>query len=352
MQRFIQYLIILIFMVQTAYSEQYLYLSNKKGKSIDQYSINPKNGNLKLVEKLKLKSGAAGLSLSQNERYIHTYSKSELLTLYVGEKGKLAVKGSAKSSLTGGGKLSADGRFYVQYSYGANKVSVWAMKDYVFSGKQVDLVSTTDHPHDVTFSNDGNLVFVPHNWDNRLYQFKFNQKTGKLTPLDPPFITGPDLEKTGYANFRSLAQHPQKNVLYCTYEKGGGIASLTYDAKGVKIWQEFSSAKEGWSANASTLALTQDCRFLFMSNRGSKEGSQGSIAVFSLDPKTGEILKRVGVYANGAEKSREIKVDRSGKFIYSSSKSSTFIHHINKDGSLKFYKELKIGGGPMLILER
>ena len=301
-----------------------------------------------------MKNGVSSLSLSQNERYIYTYSKSELVTLYVGEKGKLTVKGSAKNSLVGGGKLSADGRFYVQYHYRANKVSVLAMKDYQFSGKQVDLVSTTDHPHDVTFSNDGNFVFVPHNWENRFYQFKFNQKTGKLTPLEPPYITGPDLEKAGYANFRSLAQHPRKNVLYCTYEKGGGIASLTYDKNGVKIWQEFSSAKEGWTANPSTVTMTQDCRFLFMSNRGGKEGGQGSIAVFSLDPETGKILKKVGVYANNAENSREVKVDQSGQFLYSSSNrtGSTFVYHVNQDGSLKFYKELKIGGGPMLILER
>ena len=74
------------------------------------------------------------------------------MTLYVDEKGKLRFsKASAKNSLVGGGELSKNGRFYVQYHYRANKVSVLAMKDYRFSGKQVDLVSTTDHPHDVTF---------------------------------------------------------------------------------------------------------------------------------------------------------------------------------------------------------
>lgn len=328
-----------------------MYLSNKKSKSIDQYFINPKNGDLTLVEKFKLKNGVGSLSLSVNAKYIFTYSKSELVTLYVGEKGQLSFKGSTKSTLTGGGKLSANGKYFAQYNYRANKVSVLAMKDNVFTGKQVDLVSTTDHPHDITFSNDGNLVFVPHNWENLFYQFKFNQKTGKLSPLDPPYIKGPDLEKKGYANFRSLSQHPRKNVLYCTYEKGGGIASMTYDESGVKIWQEFSSAKEGWSANPSKVEITQDCRFLFMSNRGSQEGGQGSIAVFKLDQETGKILERVGVYANDAERSREISVDRSGKFLYSSSSNSTFLHHVSEDGSLKFYKEFKIGGGPMLIIQ-
>ena len=129
---------------------------------------------------------------------------------------------------------------------------------------------------------------------------------------------------------------------------------MKYDKQGLKIWQEFSSVENGTVANPSTVALTKDCRFLFISNRAGKEGGDGSIAAFSLDPATGEILKRVGVYTNKAFNSREIKVDHSGKFLYSSSKktASTFVYHINKDGSLKFYKELKIGGGPMLILER
>jgi len=338
--------------VSTAYADQYLYLSNPKGKSIDQYSINPKDGSLELLEKFKLTNGVGSLSLSKNKRYIHTYSKSELLTIAVGEKGKLTLKGGANSSIKGSGKSSQGGHFYVQFSYRANKLVVLEMKGYIYTGKQVDLVSTTDHPHDITFSNDGNFVFVPHNWDNRLYQFKFDKNTGKLSPLDPPYISGPNLEKVGYANFRSFAQHPHANVLYCTYEKGGGVASLTYDDKGVKIWQELSSAKEGWSANPSKITMSKDYRFLFMSNRGSKEGSQGSIAVFRLDPKTGKIIKRVGVYANNAQRSREIIVDHSGKFLYCSSNDSTFVFHINKDGSLTFFEELKIGGGSMLVLMR
>ncbi|EDM28486.1 hypothetical protein LNTAR_11236 [Lentisphaera araneosa HTCC2155] len=347
-------LIALIFLGPTVYAEQYFYLLNKKGKSIDQYLIQDQNGDLTFIKSLKFKKGLSSLAPANNGKYIYTISNSELQTLSVGEKGSLTVKGTGKVSLSGAGQLSADGRYYVMYHYRANQVSVQAMRDYVSTGKQVDLLTTTDHPHDIKFSNDGDFVFVPHNWDNRLYQFKFNKESGKLSPLAKPFITGPDLEKKGYANFRSLVQHPQQKVLYCTYEKGGGVVSLKYDKDGLEIWQEFSTVREATLANPSKLALSHDGRFLFISNRAGKDGNQGSIAVFSLDIDTGEILKRVGVYLNKAMNSREIIVDRSGKFLYSSSQKdkSTIIYHINNDGALKFFKELKIRGGPMIILER
>jgi len=354
MKYLVNFLIILIFLGQAIYAEQYFYLLNKKGKSIDQYSIDSRDGSLKLVKSLRFAKGLSSFSQSENGRFIHAISNSELHTLSLGEKGSLTVKGTGKVSLSGAGQLSSDGRYYVMYHYRANQLSVQAMRDYVSSGKQVDLRTTTDHPHDIKFSNDGDFVFVPHNWDNRLYQFKFNKESGKLSPLATPFILGPDLEKKGFANFRSLVQHPREKVLYSTYEKGGGVVSLKYDKNGLEIWQEFSTVKEATFANPSKLALSHDCRFLFISNRAGKDGNQGSIAVFSLDIDTGKILNRVGVYLNKAMNSREIIVDRSGKFLYSSSQKdkSTIIYHINNDGSLKFFKELKIGGGPMIILER
>lgn len=347
----------LLLMTQSLLSEQYLYLSNGGEKEIQRYLINSENGELSLIDALKLEGAPGGLALSKDKK--HTLfsmstkgSGASLITLTVDDQGKLHKKASKSIPMGGSGKVSSDGNYYIQYHYKQNKVSVLELKDYTFTGKRTDFASTTDHPHDVALSNDGNLVFVPHNWDNRIYQYSLNKESGKLLPLKPPYISGPDIEKKGYANFRSIVNHPKLNIIYCTYEKHGGIASLTYDKKGLKIWQEFASTKDKIKAATSKLTFSQNNKFLFVSNRISN--APGSIAVFRLDPDTGEILERVGVFENKAIRSREIIIDQTGKFLYSSSKQtgSTHLLYVNKDGSIKHYKEYKIGAGPMLILEK
>ena len=347
----------LLLMAQTLLSEQYLYLSNGGKKEIQRYLINPDNGELSLVDVLKLEGAPGQLALSKDKK--HTLfsmstkaSGASLITLTVDDHGKLHNKASKSIPMGGHGKISQDGKYFIQYHYKQNKVSVLKLKNFIFTGTRTDVASTTDHPHDVAFSNDGDLVFVPHNWDNRMYQYSLNKETGKLSPLKPPYISGPDIEKKGYANFRSIVNHPNLNIIYCTYEKKGGLVSLTYDEKGLKVWQDFSTSISGETNTASKLTLSRNKKFLFVSNRISK--APGSIAVFHLNPETGEILKQVGVFENRAIQSREINIDKTGKFLYSSSKQtgSTYLLYVNEGGSIKHYKEYKIGAGPMLILEK
>lgn len=352
---FITYLV-LSFTCSQLYSEQYLYLSNKQNLSIDQFTIDPDNGELTLVQQIQLNASPGTLSLSTDKSLLYTSlstkKETQLATFSIGKNGHLKLQGKHLKKVSGGGVASNDNRFYIQYNYKQNVVSVLELKNSIHTGKLIQKITTTDHPHDISFSNNENLIFVPHNWENRLYQFSFNSETGMLTPLQPPYINGPDIEQTGYANFRSLALHPILNVFYCTYEKGGGLASLKYNSEGIKVWQNYSSIKKDEVVAASTVTLSPDNKFLFMSNR--VKGAPGSIAVFKLSPTTGKILERIGVYENPAISSREIEVDTQGRFLYSSSKqlNSTLLFHIQKDGSLKFHKEFKIGGAPMLIIDR
>ena len=351
-------ILILFFGTQNLFSEQFLYLSNKNKKAIERYSINPKNGDLKLLDSMDLKADPGPLTVSDDNSFLlvstgtNKKAAPQLLTIAIKEKGEMTLKATKDIPLSGKGDISKGGKYFVQYHYRPNKLSVLELKRYIYTDKLADSVTTTKNPHDVLFCKDKKLVFVPHNWENKMYQFSFNNESGKLIPLDPPFLIGPDIEKKGYANFRSMVLHPKLKVIYCTYEKGGGLASLKYGNKGLKAWQEFSSTRKGESAAASRVTISPNSRFLFMSNR--KKGLTSTLAVFELNLETGEIIKRVGVYDNAASMSREVEVDTSGKFLYSSSKvkDSTVLHHINEDGSLTQYKEFKIGGGPMLILEK
>lgn len=347
-------LLILIFTAELLQAEQYFYLSKKKDNVIEQYSLNSA-GDLKLIDQLKLSGGPGGLSLSRDRRKMYfsvsTESSSELGTAKIGPKGKLSFLGKAKIESGGSGTISNCGHYYFKYNYGKNTVSVLEMKNHLHTGKQIQEIKTTKNPHDIGVSNDGKLVFVPHNAHNRLFQFKFDKQSGKLEALKPPYLEGPNFEQKGFAAFRSLAFHPIQNVVYCTYERGGGIASLTYDSNGLKLWQEFSTTEKGKRVLPTVVALCPNNKFLYVPNRHGKEGGS-SIAAFKLDPETGEILNRIRIYNYSATGPRSMAIDKTGKFLFTSSvrTDSTFQFRINDDGSLRLMKEHKIGSGSMLIL--
>ncbi|EDM25999.1 hypothetical protein LNTAR_19417 [Lentisphaera araneosa HTCC2155] len=348
--------LLIIFIIPFANADQYFYLSKKSENLIEQYLLKD-NGDLHLLNQLGIPGGPGGLTLSPDGKHLYfsisNESSSELGTALIGDQGKLTFLGKAAIASGGSGTISRCGRFYFKYNYKANTVSVLEMKDNLHTGRQFQEITTTKNPHDIGVSNDGALVFVPHNGHNRLYQFSLNADSGKLQPLSTPYIEGAKFEDKGFSAFRSLAFHPHKNVLYCTYEKGGGLASLKYDENGVKLWQEFSTVDEGVHVLPTTVVLSPNNEFLFTPNRGTKKKkSPTSITTFRLDPQSGEVISRVGTFEIPAKGPRGIIVDKSGGFLFTSSVKTdmTYQFKINKDGSLKLFKEHKIGSGSMLIL--
>jgi len=345
---------LLIFLIQFLHAEQYFYLSKKNENRIVQYSLNS-GGELKLLHQFKVDGGPGGFTLSPDGQHIY-FSISmenlcELGTAKIGEKGTLSLLGKSKIESGGSGAISKCGKLYFKYNYGQNTVSVLEMKNNLHTGKQIQELTTTKNPHDIGVSNDGSMVFVPHNGHNRLYQFKIDQQTSKLRPMTPPYLEGPDFDKKGFAAFRSLAFHPIQNVVYCTYERGGGVASLKYDSKGLKLWQEFSTTEKGKKVLPTVVALSPNNKFLYVPNRHGKKGGS-SIAAFKLNPETGEILHRIGIYNYPATGPRSIAIDKTGNFLFTSSVKTgvTFQFRINENGSLELMKEHKIGSGSMLIL--
>ena len=340
----------------SALAEQFMLIPRKEDKCINHYSINEQDGSLSFLKKTDLPAGPGGLSLSpDNTKAVCTLSGKtniHLATYSLVKNASLTKITEEKIPNGGSGTFSKNGKFYAKYVYGQNLVSVLEMNNAVHTGNITSEENTASHPHDIGVSNCGTFLFVPHNRSNRLYQFKFGKENGKLMPMTPAYLEGPDFATVGYSAYRSLAFHPQQNVVYCSFEKGGGVASLKVDTKGIHKWQDFPSVKKGSFALPSTIALSPDSKFLFVSNRGVR-GNSSSIASFQLNPE-GKIVERIGVYENPAKGPRNIVIERTGKFLYTSSvKTDTLMQFgIEQDGSLKFLKEHKIGAGPMLVIDQ
>lgn len=349
--------LVFFLLVSNILADQHFYVTKKGENCIERYSLNSQTGELTFAKRFDLKAGPSMLVLSPDKKHFNfslsSDGSSELGTAKILENGDLEFIGSNIMQAGGGGLPSKDGRFLYKYHYARNIVSVLEMKNNLHTGKQIQEIKTTKNPHDIGISNDGSMIFVPHNGQNRLYQFKIDQKSGKLLPMNPPYLEGAKFEEKGFAAFRSLAFHPTQNVVYCTYEKGGGVASLKYDSNGLKLWQEFSTTEKGNKVLPTVVAITPNKKFLYVPNRHGKKGGS-SIAAFKLDPKSGKILNRIGIFNYSAVGPRGMSIDNTGQFLFTSSvrTGSIFQFKINENGSLNLQEEHKIPGGGMVMINK
>ena len=113
--------------------------------------------------------------------------------------------------------------------------------------------------------------------------YKFEAKTGKLTPNDPPFT-----KVTGGMGPRHLAFHPNGKWVYGIAELANEVMAFSWDGGNGTLTQ-FQSVKtlaDGFKdpSTAAEIAVRADGKFLYASNRG-----EDSIVVYAIDASTGEL---------------------------------------------------------------
>jgi len=113
--------------------------------------------------------------------------------------------------------------------------------------------------------------------------YKFDEKTGKLTPNDPPFT-----KVAGGMGPRHLAFHPNGKWVYGIAEIANEVMAFNWDAdKGTLTqFQSVKTLADGFKdpSTAAEITVRADGKFLYASNRG-----EDSIVVYAIDSKTGEL---------------------------------------------------------------
>jgi len=123
--------------------------------------------------------------------------------------------------------------------------------------------------------------------------YRFDEKTGKLTPNDPPFA-----KVNGGSGPRHIAFHPNGRWVYNVQELANEVIAFNWDArKGtLEQFQQVKTLPADFTEpnTAAEIAVRADGKFLYVSNRG-----HDSIAVYSIDAKTGELTLRQRVPSRG-----------------------------------------------------
>ena len=191
---------------------------------------------------------------------------------------------------------------------------------------------------------------MPHTAPNKVYQYKFDSSTGKLTHLKTPWVLGPD-EEHQYHQPRHIAFHPILDMAYTSNERGGGISGYQLNVRTGQLTrkQTLSSLPKGYtgSSAAADIKITPNGKFVFISNRDSEKREQhaDSIAAFAIDNR-GK-LTRVGTYPT-VWFPRSISIDRTGTFLIAAGHRSGTIaaYRINPTtGSLTHLKTYDVGDG-------
>jgi 6-phosphogluconolactonase len=196
-------------------------------------------------------------------------------------------------------------------------------------GAAVDHHDTANGAHAIATDPSNRYAFVPHiarlndnvleppkdnPGPNMILQFRFDARTGRLTP-NSPFRVEP-AERLGP---RHYCFHPTQDLVYFSNEQGCSVTGYRLDRETgtLSAVQTITTLPDGYTARntCSQIHLTASGQFLYVANRG-----HNSIAGFAVDAVTGH-LTGIGHVSTEAVPSA-FSLDPAGNFVFAAGTAS------------------------------
>ena len=255
-------------------TRHHMYVALQDDDTISIFTMDPSTGALSRQEDVAVEGGAAPLALSPDKRVLH-----------VGRRGSQEIASYGVDPRTGGltflgaaplqGEpvyVSTDrtGRFVLSAYYYQSTAAVHAVNDDgVAAFPPVEWRHTAHGAHAILTDRSNRFAYVPHianRGPNRIFQFGFDERTGRLTPNDPPFH-----EPEEYLGPRALAFHPSLDVVYFSDEQGSSVTAYAIDPeKGtLSPLQTISTLPAGYTGanTCSQIRVSASGEFLFAQPR-------------------------------------------------------------------------------------
>ena len=293
----------------------YAYVSLQDDDKILVFTMDAGTGKLTPKTTVAVSGGPAALAVDPDRKF-----------LYVGRRGALDIASfridQADGGITqiGSAPLQGEpvamatdrkGRFILSAYYYQRTAAVHRIENGIAVNPAIEWQMTASGAHSIQTDPSNRFAFVPHianRGPNRIYQFKFDEDTGHLTPNAPA-----QLEPADNLGPRHFCFHPSLDIVYFSDEQGCSVTAYRLDAGAgtLAAFQTISTLPSGFteSNSCSQIQITPNGRFLYAPNRG-----HNSIAGFSVDPSTGT-LSAAGHVATQAVP-RAFSLDPQGKFLY------------------------------------
>lgn len=320
----------------------FVYVSNADDGDIGMYTLQT-DGALQPGQRFKAAKVVMPMTVSLDKRFLIAAVRSNPYQAY----SYSIDKTSGALDLVGTGTLAESypyisldrtGRFLLGASYGANQVGVNPVGADGKVGDPIQVIPTARNAHSIRIDNTNRFVFVPHLGTDQVFQFLFDEKTGRLTANTPPVLqlkqgTGP----------RHIIVAADNRFLYLLSELTGTVTTLSLDANtgtlkevdsvsalpadtklgpgmprgpvGIPGQTPRNTDNDIW---ASDLHLTPNGRFLYAAERTSS-----TLAAFRVDGASGK-LTYLG--STPTEKQpRGFTIDPTGRFVVVTGEKSDMI---------------------------
>ena len=253
------------------------------GGGINVYRVDPASGVWTHEQLLEI-ANPSFLTLDQAQRFLYSvHADLEEVSAYAIDKQNGHITALNRQSC--GGKnavhLSVDptGRWMVTANYSAGTVGVLPIEKDGTLGPRSDLVNlpgepgpdrkqqASSHPHNAVFDPSGRFIAVPDKGLDRVFVFRLDVASGKLTPNDPPFVA----TRAG-AGPRHIAFHPQMPLAYVINELGSNVTTYRFDGQRGRLQpiQILPSTPASYTGNntGAEIVVTPSGRVVYASNRG------------------------------------------------------------------------------------
>jgi 6-phosphogluconolactonase (cycloisomerase 2 family) len=298
---------------------------NNEG-TVSAFAIHRADGQLTHLNTVR--SGGAGPTYLS----IHPSGKFVLVANYFG--GSVAVL----PILADGGLGAATDIKQDSGTVGPKKAAHAPSGSFAFSGHD------RTHAHMIQADSAGRFVLHADLAQDQIFVWKFDERSGVLTPNDPPAVSLPPGDGPRHFFF-----HPKGRWCYSLQEEGSNIVLFDYDAGRGQLTarQTISSLPPGFAGSnfCSEIMVSSDGRFVYAGNR-----LHDSIGIFSVG-KNGE-LAFVGEEWTRGNYPRSFNFDPTGRFLYSCNQrgDNVAVFRVNRNtGRLVFTGHYTPVGNPSVI---
>ena len=331
------------------------YVSFQDDNRISICTVDPATGRLAWQEDVAVDGGPAPLAIdpARNILFVGKRVSDEIASYRIDKStGRLSFVGTVP--LQGEPvHLATDrtGRFLLSAYWHQSSIAVHAVDDNgVATFPPIEWRYTAPGCHAIHTDPSNRFVFVPHTarpgQPNAIFQFRFDENTGRLTPNDPPQCS---LQE--YLGPRHICFHPTRDIVYSSNEQGSSVTAYELDpTAGTLAPLQTISTLPGGNGRArntcSQIQIAPSGRFLYVPNRG-----HDSIASFAIDSSTGRLTATGWVPTE--PRPRVFSLDPEGRFLFVAGRDSGQLasYEVNQDSGVLTPLEIYEGGNaPLWVL--
>jgi 6-phosphogluconolactonase len=171
------------------------------------------------------------------------------------------------------------------------------------------------HAHSIRFDPSRHFVLLADLGLDKIFIYRLDQKTGALTPNDPPFTS-----VASGSGPRHIAFDPRGRYVYAINQTANSVVHFGWDSNRGALTQleTVSTLPEDFKGEntGAEIIMHPSGKFLYATNRGSN-----SVAVFSVQKDTGRLILAQNISTQG-KTPRNAELDPTGKWLLVSNQDS------------------------------